>query len=332
MRAAGGYSRHRPWPIQPCRLDRRSYARAMTARRLKLPPAYGLARSDDGRRLACVGRNVVVLDMRERVRLSSSHPLSHPAYTSFSPNGEIIAVKSTGGRIVTVDPNTGTVVYDYANQKDGEGCGVYFSPDGSTLIDGSWAGVFMLRRATDGTIIFRDSYEGEMLPRISHDRERRSWLVQHSPIVREGENQSRPGYLTLHRWPIVGETARAFAFNMHIDAAQISPDGTRFCFFQKWADRRVHIARISDGQIVSSSPVIEPGGTGSELVWSDDGECIAALGKGKFVFLRATDLAVIGQVEMDYASSAIFMQDSDEVVLGSWKTSRVVRRDTVLRR
>jgi hypothetical protein len=115
--------------------------------------------------------------------------------------------------------------------------------------------------------------------------------------------------------------AQAFAFNMHIKTAEISPDGTRLCFFQKESDRRVHIARLSDGQIIASSPIIDQGGTGSELAWSADCKSIVAVAKGGFVFMRADDLVVKGTRPMEYPSSAVFMQNGGELVLGSWKTS-----------
>jgi len=170
----------------------------MKAPRLKWPSSYSLARSDDARFLACLGRNVVVIDMHERVRVSTSHPLSHPSHASFSPNGEQLAVKSTSGKIVILDPKSGSVTRDFNNQKEGEGSGVYFSSDGNELIDGSWDGFITIRHTNDGAIVMRQQHKGEMISNVSHDLARRLWLVQHSPKVRQGENWPQPGYLSLH--------------------------------------------------------------------------------------------------------------------------------------
>lgn len=293
----------------------------MKTARLKWPAAYHLALSDDDRMIACVGRSVTVIDLQNRVRLSKSNPLPHPSYGSFSPNGEMLAVKSTSGKIVTIDPKTGATLTDFQNRRDEEGCEVLFSPGGTELIDGSWAGTITIRDSANGSIVFRDRYAGEQLTRISHDRERRLWLVQHSPKVMEGENHPSPAYVSLHHWPIAGGVARAFAFDMHIETAQISPDGMRFCFFQKWDERRVHIARVSDGQIIASSPTINAGGTGSELVWSPDSAIIIAVVDGKFVIMKADCLSVIGTKTVEYPSSAAFMRNGGHLVLGSWKES-----------
>lgn len=307
----------------------RSYA--MKSARLKWPAAYGLARSDDDGMVACIGRAVVVIDMRTRSRLMACRPLPHPSSGCFSPNGELLAIKSTSGRIVTINPGTGDIMADFKNQREGEGCGVSFSPDGNALIDGSWAGQLTVRDSTDGEITFRQSYDGDMLSRISHDRERRRWLVEHSPKVKPDENQTSPAYLSFHDWPFSAGEAHIFSFDMHIETAQISPDGTRFCFFQKWNDRRVHVARVSDGQIIASSAPMTGGGTGSDLAWSSDSKHIAAVADGQFVFMKASDLTITGAKTMDYPSSALFTQNDSELILGSWNTSVSARCDQLMK-
>jgi hypothetical protein len=231
---------------------------------------------------------------------------------------------------VIIDPKTGTIIRDYENQEEGEGSEIHFSPDGDQLIDGSWNGVLTIRRRKDGAILRRQQVPGESISRVSHDLARSLWLVEHSPKVRQGENVPRPAYVSVHRWPLAEDNAQTFCFGMHIESAQLSPDGTRFCFIQKWDERRMHIARVSDGQIIASSPPIEGGGTGSELAWSIDGRYIGAVCRGAFVFLRTSDLAVIGRMAVQYPSSVSFIPGGEDVVLGSWKTSVIVKCEVVM--
>jgi WD40 repeat protein len=300
-------------------------AKIMKPPRLKWPVAYGLSCSPDGRLLACLGRNVVLIDIAARQRLWTSHPLSHPSYAAFSPCGETLAVKATSGRIVVVDLRSGEVLHDHTNQKEGEGSGICFSPDGSGLVDGSWDGVLTIRRARESAILGREHFPGEMITRVTHDQSRRTWLVEHSPTLRPGENMSPPDYLSLRQWPFSLETTRTFSFGMHIESSTLSPDGSRFCFIQKFDERRVHIAQTSDGRVLTSSIPLEAVGTGSELAWSGDGGHVATVSGRMFVLLRASDLAVVGRVPCRHPASMAFLPGGDEMVLGSWNTSTIVK-------
>ena len=89
----------------------------MTVPRLKWPAAYDLACSDDGRLLACLGRNVVVIDLAAGQRVSTNHPLPHPSGAAFAPDGDALAVKATNGRIVVINTRSGEVLHDHMNQQ-----------------------------------------------------------------------------------------------------------------------------------------------------------------------------------------------------------------------
>ena len=297
----------------------------MKPSRLKWPAAYDLSCSPDGRLLACLGRNVVMIDLAARQRLWTSHPLSHPSHASISPGGEALAVKGTSGRIVVIDPRSGKVLHDHNNQKEGEGSGVSFSPDGTWLVDGSWDGDLTIRHALDRTVISRDHFAGEMITRVTHDQSRSTWLVEHSPRVRPGENMPPPDYVSVRQWPFSPQTTRTLSFGLHIQSATLSPDGSRFCYFQKWDERRVHIAQTSDGQVLTSSIPLEQGGTGSELAWSADGRYVAAVSDRMFVLFRSSDLAIVGQIPCQYPSSMAFLPNGEDIVLGSWKTTIITK-------
>jgi WD40 repeat protein len=297
---------------------------------MKWPAAYDLSCSDDGRLLACLGRNVVVIDITSRRRLSTSHPLSHPSHAAFSPGSSALAVKATSGRIVVMDPCSGKVLHDHKNQKEGEGSQVHFSPSGEELVDGSWDGALTIRSARASAILTRELFLGEMITRITHDLTRRIWLAEHKPTVRPGENMPAPGYITLRQWPFSTETTRTFSFGWHIESASLSPDGLRFCFIQKGDVRRLHVARTSDGQILSSSIPMEVGGTGSALAWSGDGQHIGAVSKGMFMFYRADDLAVVGRLPSKYPSSIAFLVGGGDLALGCWDKSAILKVSDVL--
>ena len=297
--------------------------------RLKWPAAYHVSCSDDGRLLVCLERNVVVIDIRARQRAWTGHPLSDPSHAAFSPNAMELAVKATSGQIVILDPRSGEVLHDHKNQDEGEGSGIGLSPDGDKLVDGSWSGALTVRNARDGSIIKRETFPGEMITRVTHDQSRRTWLVEHSPTVRSGENMPPPNYVSIRRWPFSPNTTRTLPLGRQIQSATLSPDGSRFCFIQKWGEQRVQIAQASDGQILASSVTLEAGGTGSELAWSGDGRYVGAVSKGMFMVFRASDLAVIGRVPSQYPSSLAFLPGGDELALGCWNSSALLKLSDV---
>jgi len=294
------------------------------------PVGYTVACSDDGKSIVCLGRNVVVIDAERRQRASTSHPISNPSDVSFSSDGSHLAVKSTSGRIVLIDAKSGEVLRDYKNQKEGEGSQVCFSPAGDELIDGSWDGFITVRPTGNGAARMREAFPGEMIRRVSSDGDRLTWLFEHTPMALPGEQHPPLTYVSVRRWPFAPSTTRSLTFPLHIENATISPDGSQFCFIQKWDDRRVHIARISDGEPCARSEPTISGGTGAELAWSPDSRYIGSVQAGKFVFYRTVDMAVVGEVPCQYPSSVRFLPTGDQVILGSWKSSGVFRMADVL--
>jgi hypothetical protein len=173
------------------------YAGGVPQLRFRLPMGYAICCSDDGRKLACLGRRVNVFDISSRQKISTTHPFPHPSHAAFSPDGKILVVKFTSGRIVVLDPATGNMMHDHKNQREGEGSEVLSSPDGHDLIDASWDGVIKVRKSFERTVVTQQQFEGEMIKRISHDSVRRTWLIEHRPKLRLGENWPRSPYLTL---------------------------------------------------------------------------------------------------------------------------------------
>jgi WD40 repeat protein len=283
-----------------------------------------LSCSDDGSTVVCLGARVNVFDIRNRIRISSAHPFSHPSQAAFSPDGKLLAVKNTVGGIVVLDPATGNVIYDFKNQKEAEGSEVLFSPDGKKVIDASWQGEIRVRNMFEPTVVSQQSFHGEMISRISHDRARRIWLFEHHPIVRPGENWPSPPYLTLDKWPIGKRKAKVLSLDLDLLASStLSPDAGRICFVS--TRRRVggwiKIAKASDGEVVATSEEIKIGGTGCELAWSSDGKYVGSVQARRFVFYHSSDLSVIGEVPCTYPSSICFLPGTEDVVLGSWNSS-----------
>lgn len=294
----------------------------------RLPVGMALCCSDDGNILVCLGKRVNVFDVQSRERILSAHPFSHPSDAAFSPKGKALAVKNTSGRIIVLDPFTGKILNDFKNKSEGEGSEVLFSPDGRELISASRKGDISIRRLSDSAIVMQQSFAGEMIGKISHDLVRRTWMFEHHPIVRPGENWASPPYLTLQRWPF--EKHKAKILNLDLDiihSATLSPDASRICYVatRRRVGRWIKISQASDGAVVASSDEIKIGGTGSELAWAANGEIVGSVQSRRFVWYRASDLSQLGEVPCTYPSSICFLPGTDNVALGSWNASAVVK-------
>ncbi|MFC5865311.1 WD40 repeat domain-containing protein [Acidicapsa dinghuensis] len=293
---------------------------------------YAICCSDDGNTLVCLSRRVNLFDLSSRKRIWSVLPFSHASEADFSPDGKILAVKNTSGRILALDSASGNVIHDYKNQKEGEGSEVFFSPEGNRLIDASWKGVITVRKLLEPTIVTEQSFPGEMIVRVSHDTTRRTWLFEHHPVVRPGENWPSPPYLTIEKWPIGEGTAKVIALDLDISAsATISPDASRICYvcIRRGLGRWIKVAQAIDGETLASSEEIKTGGPVRALAWSPDGRYIGTVQKRRFVFYKASDLSFVGEVPCTYPSSICFLPGKNDVVLGSWKASVLVGLDAI---
>ena len=304
----------------------------MTSTRFRLPMSYKTVCTADGRMFVCVGRRVNGFDVENRQRILSARPFPHASHSDFSPDNKKLVVKYTNGRIVILDLATGDVMRDYKNQKEGEGSEVFFSPDGQELVDGSWNGLISIRKLS-GPGVSTKQLPGEKIDRISHDSQKRSWLIQHRKTFQPGQQWPDYDYLVLHRWPLFERKQKVLSFDYYLESATISPDGSRICLIcrrkggENWW---MQVVRASDSKIIAINTEIKIGGTGSELAWSTDSKLVGSVQKRRFVFYRASDLVTLGELPCQYPSSICFLPKDDLVVLGTWNSSALVSISDVL--
>jgi WD40 repeat protein len=298
----------------------------------KMTCAYNSAVSDDQRLIACVGGQVNVFDIERREKVASFRPFPHLIHAAFSPNGRFIAVKNTLGRIAVFNIATSELLCDHKNQKEGEGCQVSFSPDGETLIDGSWDGLATVRKAFEPAVIWRKEFPGEMIGAISHDLSRRKWLFQHSGVVQPEKGCRDRHSLILREWPFKNDALQRSWIGQDTSFATLSPDGSRVCLVNSQGRPKIklQVIRVTDEQIIASIPANRV----REISWSADCEVIGTAqgydDKSKFTFYRSSDLSIVGEVPCQYPSSICYLANSDQVVLGSWQFSRLARLEDFL--
>lgn len=220
-----------------------------------------------------------------------------------------------------MESSSGDVLHDHANDAEGEGCEIAFSPQGDCLVDGAWQGVLTVRRALGGGIVHRERFRREMISRISHDRGRGAWLVEHTPVVAPGAETPAPAYLSLRRWPFARgpwpfrRTPRRLTPGGDIQKATLSPDGTLVALVDRREPHRVRVVRASDAGVVGTSAPYADGGTGGDQV---------------FLILDVPHLRLLASVPFDDPSSVAFLAGGDALVLGGWQGARTARLTDLL--
>ncbi len=284
-------------------------------RTLKLPTSYELSLSPRGDRIAAIGRNVVTGDTLAMRRLISCHPLSHPSHACFNSAGTSLAVKSTSGRIVLLNPMTGTTEVDFANDADGEGSNVAFSTDGNLLVDASWNGILKVRDIRTGRVDQEFTYPGEMITELSCSKNGQTWAFLHQPKTKAAEDVPAPPYVSIWRWPL----SRPSIIDLALDiayAAVISPDGSSLAVAgycrasQQTSLRRLDIS----GKCLLEHPIDRC----KSLCWSPCGTLIGRVGDSEIVVHLSMNLTQSKSFELQYPSAMAFAPDLSFIALGSW--------------
>lgn len=281
---------------------------------LKLPTSYELALSEQGDRIAALGRNVVVAGTVSRKRIFSCHPFSHPSHACFNSEGTILAVKNTSGHIVLIDSATGETIIDFCNKRDGEGSNLHFSKDDAYLVDGSWGGQVFVRHVSSGKIELQLEFKGEMIKEVSRSSDRRRWAFLHQPKY-QGGSEMDSAYVTLWEWPFM--RSETVLLNLDIvQSAVLSPNGDILAV-SGWTGSTYVINLLERTGCVLQS--ISTDNSCSELRWSSCGTLLGYVSSEEISIHSSKDLEKVKSFPMQYASSVCFAPDLSFIALGSWE-------------
>lgn len=284
-------------------------------KKLKLPTSYTFALSMQGDRLAVIGRNVVMTNPVLLTRLYSCHPISHPSYAAFSPDGATLAVKSTSGEIVLLEVDSGEIIFNFRNKTDGEGPTVAFSVCGKYLVDACWNGQIIVRDAFHQVPDLRHTFDGEMIVDVLPSADRSTWAFIHQPKATSKKEFSKLPYVTVWKWPLIDY--RVLSSEIRINSSALSPDGNVVAIT---GESVLHFLSTERGTILKSVPVERC----KRIRWSPDGTLIALVLQSSISVHTFPSFEVVNVFEQEDASDVCFAPDQSFIALGGW-TGGIVR-------
>lgn len=292
--------------------------KAIVKKKLTLPGVYQFALSSGGNRLAVIGRNVVMTDPSKMARLYSCHPVPHPSYAAFSPDGATLAVKSTSGRILLLAVESGEVILDFTNKTDGEGAAVAFSACGRYLVDASWKGHIIIRDTLCQLSDTRHTFAGEMCVGVLSSSDRSTWVFVHQPIATSQTEPPAPAYITVWKWPLT--EYRKLAPEIRTRSAALSPDGEVVAIAD---DAQVQFLLVANGAVLKSVPAEYC----RRIRWSPDGTLVALVLRSSIAVYAFPGCEPVDVFDQEFASDICFALDNSFIAVGGWSAGTVRRFD-----
>jgi len=286
--------------------------------KLALSTVYQFALSSRGDRLAVMGRKLVMTDPAKMARLYSCHPVPHPSYTAFSPDGAMLAVKSTSGRILLLAAESGEIILDFMNKTDGEGAAPAFSACGRYLVDASWNGQIIVRDTLRQLSDTRHTFAGEMIAEVLPSSDRCTWVFVHRPIATSETEPFAPAYITVWKWPLTEH--RKFAPEIRTRSAALSPDGRVLAIAD---DAQIQFHLLENDAVLKSAPVERC----RRIRWSPDGTLVALILQSSVAIYAFPSYELVDAFEQDFASDICFALDNSFVAVGGWSGGGVQRFD-----
>lgn len=295
----------------------------MPVRPLKVKSSYSIGFSPTGTKCFTLSRDVAIWDVASRTKTWRAHPFSHPSHAAFSPKGDIIAVKNTSGRIVTLTLDCGDFHRDFGNQGEGEGCNLLFSNCGEFIVDGSWDGLLTVRSATTAEIAFRREYLREMICEIHSVRGGSAWIIQHAHKATTNDRPPDHDSFTVHPWPFGGGEPSSLGIRLpFICASAASEDGSRLAVLFGAPPRDLHLYELPSEKLLWRDRVTI-GGSGSRLRFSPSGNFLASVQKDRIVHYDALTGRRLEEYPLPFPSDVDYSPNTPWIALGSWQSGEI---------
>jgi WD40 repeat protein len=286
----------------------------------RLGKSLSVAFSNDGELLATLTeRSVRILSAADRSKLLTLK-LRNASDVRFSPSGNAFLVKTTSGQISwhAIDGGHSEVI----RPDQGEGPAPEFASS-TQVVNAGWNGVVeLINLASAGSVNAR-RFEGEAITAIHRLADGKIWLLRHSPKATAEDLPPEPCYFTSWSGEVLSGTPCFLRHELRfIRASALHPSGRVLAVVSGAPPNQLAVVDANTSTI-HKTLVIEPSGTGSQVAWSPDGQCLAVV-ENHTVRVYDQQLVLLREFPVLYACSVGFAPDGRALAVGSWQDGSIL--------
>jgi len=260
-------------------------------------------------------------DLKSRVKLEKIHPFKHPSHIEWSPHEDQLAIKSTSGDLVLVDPSSGTSEAVWLRKRGGEGAEVAFSACGDFLVDCSWDGQVDVFDIRTSDVAYTERIPHAMITSLAYDRSRARFAYVVSPKATSQTRPSAPDYLAIRNWPFWQNQPVVLPIDAQdIEAIAFSPDGLCLVVAVSSLGRsssRVQIHAIESGAVVAAANY-SLFASGKSIAWCSGSNVIANVEQGGVRLYDSSLRKALAFLPAEYPSHVEFSPCGTYVGVGAW--------------
>lgn len=279
--------------------------------------------SPDSRFLAVCANNIHIFDVGTGEPVAMCRPLPYASSLAFSPDGTMLAVKNTAGKIAIVNPADGSLVKALPKRAS-EGPQIEWSPCGKYLVQCDWEGRLLVWDISAAKVTHEESHPGEMIAAVSRTLDGSKWAFLHDyPGMTERHDVSA----IVRPWPFESGGMSLIPLPPRMDQIALSSDGRMLA---KGGTRFIWVLGLADGIRIHRQPWELPeGACTADLAFSMDGSLLASVQKycpngDRVRFYRMSDASVAADIPISSPFHVVFSPDGKWVLCCGHKSTVLV--------
>ncbi|GHV57195.1 hypothetical protein AGMMS49579_22710 [Spirochaetia bacterium] len=302
-------------------------------KQIKLKRSFEVQFTEDSNNCITISRDMNLYDIQSGEKIWRVHPLSNPSDLILSHDNNFIAVKNTVGEIKIINKNDGSIMNNFAFEREGEGCNMEYSLDDKFIVNGTWSGVVKIIDSNNGNINKMFCFHREMIVGILKNKNKNIWYSVHHPKAKYSDKPHENNYIIKWTWPFGDIQPVKLPIDFHeIDNAKLSISNNYICFIDHFGSRHeIVVVDINNYKTLWINP-FEYAGSGSAVCWSKDDKYIAAVQKGGITFYESMTGKIVSFYEIKYPCAIDFSNNNQYIAIGSWENGIISEINNIIKK